>query len=61
MSHFPKLSKNTNEINGILLKEVMTCGSVSPDKTLDDYMMDVKNQRDQILKEHTQHMAESDE
>ncbi len=53
MSHFPKLSKNTNEINGILLKEVMTCGSVSPDKTLDDYMRDVKNQRDQILKEHT--------
>lgn len=52
MSTFPKLSKNKNELDGILLKNAMMCDSVSSDKTLDDYIMDVKNQREQIIKEH---------
>lgn len=52
MSHFPKLSKNKSELDSILLKKIIMCDSVSSDKTLDEYIMDVKNQREQIIKEH---------
>lgn len=52
MSHFPKLSKNEKELDSILLKSIMMCDSVSSDKTLEGYIMAVKNKREQIIKEY---------
>lgn len=52
MSHFPKLSKNEKEIETLILKEVVLCDNMSSDKTLDDYIMIVKNKRQKIIKEH---------
>lgn len=53
MNRYPKLSKNKNELDGIILKKAMECDKLSSDKTLEDYIMMAKKMREQIVKEHT--------